>query len=281
MSRRAEALAEGEAAGLSRMGCSNECRSAADEGLVSVTGAPGSGRSIGIIGLAGLAAIVAGAYASPRSLAGRRRCSLPSAWASAGPISSAFPAKKTLAALIGLPGVGSAVAAAYVPAPGFLDWTPGLHGRWGDGRLRHAADPRHRPGPAARVHPGLAAPACCCPASGAGWIACSRFNGVREMLLVAAISAADRPAGRADPLAGPDGGSAGHRRGRARRPAGRAGVLRHRRVAGRRRRAWWWGRSWSASAGWSSLRGTPLNLAGRPGHGPGAGRPLSVPWLTS
>ena len=35
-----------------------------------------------------------------------------------------IPARKTLAVLIGLPGVGAAVAAAYLPAPGFLDWTP-------------------------------------------------------------------------------------------------------------------------------------------------------------
>ena len=37
-----------------------------------------------------------------------------------------IPAKKTLAAVIGLCGAGSAVAAASVPAPGYLDWTPGF-----------------------------------------------------------------------------------------------------------------------------------------------------------
>ena len=79
--------------------------------------------SVGIIGLAGLAAIVAGAYASPEVLlavAALAAAGIGIGW----PYFLGIPAKKTLAVLIGLPGVGSAVAATYLPAPGFLDWTP-------------------------------------------------------------------------------------------------------------------------------------------------------------
>ena len=81
--------------------------------------------SIGVIGLAGLATIIASVYRTPdvllavgaarRAGRGRRLAALP--W---------IPAKKTLAAVIGLPGVGSAVAAATVSAPGYLNWTPGF-----------------------------------------------------------------------------------------------------------------------------------------------------------
>ncbi|CAH0276043.1 permease [Microbacterium sp. Bi128] len=114
--------------------------------------------SVGIIGLAGLAAIVAGAYASPEVLlavAALAAAGIGIGW----PYFLGIPAKKTLAVLIGLPGVGSAVAATYLPAPGFLDCTPSF----------------------------LAVLLSCL---GAGWIASSRFNGVREMILVAAISSA-------------------------------------------------------------------------------------------
>ncbi len=79
--------------------------------------------SIGVIGLAGLAAIVAGAYSSPEALLAV--AVLTAAGVGVGwPHFLGIPARKTLAALIGLPGVGSAVAATYLPAPGFLDWTP-------------------------------------------------------------------------------------------------------------------------------------------------------------
>ena len=61
--------------------------------------------SVGIIGLAGLAAIVAGAYASPEALlavAALAAAGIGIGW----PHFLGIPAKKTLAVLIGLPGVG-------------------------------------------------------------------------------------------------------------------------------------------------------------------------------
>ena len=100
-----------------------------------------------------------------------------------------IPAKKTLAALIGLPGVGSAVAATYLPAPGFLDWTPafiaaGVMAVFVMQLIRGT-------GQAQRLESTLGSCAgVLLSCLGAGWIAASRFNGVREMLLVAAISAA-------------------------------------------------------------------------------------------
>lgn len=79
--------------------------------------------TIGTIGLAGLAAFVGAAYTSPEVLlvvAVLVALAVGIGW----PHFLDIPAKKTLAAIIGLPGAGSAVAAAYAPAPGFLDWTP-------------------------------------------------------------------------------------------------------------------------------------------------------------
>jgi hypothetical protein len=100
-----------------------------------------------------------------------------------------IPAKKTLAAVIGLAGAGSAVAAAYVPAPGFLDWTPpfvalGIMAVFVVQLIRGT-------GQAQRLESTLGCSVgVLLSCLGAGWIAGARFNGVREMLLVAAISAA-------------------------------------------------------------------------------------------
>jgi hypothetical protein len=100
-----------------------------------------------------------------------------------------IPARKTLAVLIGLPGVGAAIAAAYLPAPGFLDWTPsfmaaGVMAVFVMQLIRGT-------GQAQRLESTLGSCAgVLLSCLGAGWIACFRFNGVREMLLVAAISAA-------------------------------------------------------------------------------------------
>ena len=79
--------------------------------------------TIGVVGLAGLAAIVGASYASPEALL------VVGVLIAAGvgigwPHFLGIPARKTLAVLIGLPGVGAAIAATYLPAPGFLDWTP-------------------------------------------------------------------------------------------------------------------------------------------------------------
>lgn len=143
--------------------------------------------SIGIIGLAGLAAITAGAYSSPEVLlavAALTAVGVGIGW----PHFLGIPAKKTLAALIGLPGVGSAVAATYLPAPGFLNWTPsfmaaGVMAIFVMQLLRGT-------GQAQRLESTLGSCAgVMLSCLGAGWIACSRFNGVREMFLVAAISA--------------------------------------------------------------------------------------------
>lgn len=144
--------------------------------------------SVGAIGLAGLAAIVAGAYSAPEVL-------LVVAVITAGCIGIGWPhflgipAKKTLAALVALPGIGSAVTATYLPAPGFLNWTPafiasGVMAIFVMQLIRGT-------GQAQRLESTLGSCAgVLLSCLGAGWIACSRFNGVREMLLIAAISAA-------------------------------------------------------------------------------------------
>ncbi|WP_427172137.1 permease [Arthrobacter sp. 92] len=144
--------------------------------------------TIGIIGLAGLGVFVAGAYISPEALLAVSvfaALAIGVGW----PHFLGIPAKKTLAAIIGLPGAGSAVAATYVPAPGFLDWTPafiaaGVMAVFLMQLLRGT-------GQAQRLESTLGSSAgVLLSCLGAGWIAASRFNGVREMLLVAAISAA-------------------------------------------------------------------------------------------
>lgn len=144
--------------------------------------------TIGTIGLAGLAVFVGGAYTSPEVLLGVAilvALAVGIGW----PHFLGIPAKKTLAAIIGLPGAGSAVAASYVPAPGFLNWTPafiaaGVMAVFLMQLLRGT-------GQAQRLESTLGSSAgVLLSCLGAGWIAASRFNGVKEMLLVAGISAA-------------------------------------------------------------------------------------------
>jgi hypothetical protein len=144
--------------------------------------------TIGTIGLAGLVVFVGGAYTSPEVLLGVAvlvALAVGIGW----PHFLGIPAKKTLAAIIGLPGAGSAVAATYVPAPGFLDWTPafiaaGVMAVFLMQLVRGT-------GQAQRLESTLGSSAgVLLSCLGAGWIAASRFNGVREMLLVAGISAA-------------------------------------------------------------------------------------------
>jgi hypothetical protein len=85
--------------------------------------------------------------------------------------------------------VGSAVAATYLPAPGFLDWTPsfmavGVMAIFVMQLIRGT-------GQAQRLESTLGScSGVLLSCLGAGWIASSRFNGVREMILVAAVSAA-------------------------------------------------------------------------------------------
>jgi hypothetical protein len=144
--------------------------------------------TIGTIGLAGLAAFVGAAYTSPEVLlvvAVLVALAVGIGW----PHFLDIPAKKTLAAIIGLPGAGSAVAAAYAPAPGFLDWTPafiaaGVMAVFLMQLIRGT-------GQAQRLESTLGSSAgVLLSCLGAGWIAASRFNGVKEMVLVAGISAA-------------------------------------------------------------------------------------------
>jgi hypothetical protein len=144
--------------------------------------------AIGIAGLAGLAAIIAGVYASREALVAV--AVLIAAGVGLGwPHFLRIPAKKTLAAVIGLAGAGSALAAAYAPAPGFLDWTPpfialGIMAVFVVQLIRGT-------GQAQRLESTLGCSVgVLLSCLGAGWIAGARFNGVREMLLVAAISAA-------------------------------------------------------------------------------------------
>lgn len=144
--------------------------------------------SIGVIGLAGLAAIVGASYTSPEALLAVGVL-IAAAVGIGWPHFLGIPARKTLAVLIGLPGVGAAVAATYLPAPGFLDWTPsfmaaGVMAIFVMQLIRGT-------GQSQRLESILGSSAgVLLSCLGAGWIACTRFNGVREMVLVAAISAA-------------------------------------------------------------------------------------------
>ena len=144
--------------------------------------------TIGLVGIAGLAAIIAGVYTTREALvvvAVLIAAAVGIGW----PHFLRIPAKKTLAAVIALPGAASAIAAAMVPAPGFLDWTPGFIAL---GMMAVFVVQLIRgTGQAQRLESTLG---CCVgvllSCLGSGWVAGARFNGVREMLLVAAISAA-------------------------------------------------------------------------------------------
>src|SRR6478735_3686657 len=147
--------------------------------------------TVGVVGIAGLSAIIAGVYASPEALV-VVGIVIAVAVGIGWPHFLRIPAKKTLAAVIALPGAGAAVAAGLVPAPGYLDWTPGFVAL---GMMAVFVVQLIRgTGQAQRLESTLG---CCAgvllSCLGAGWIAGSRFNGVREMLLVAAISAAVAP----------------------------------------------------------------------------------------
>lgn len=144
--------------------------------------------SIGVIGLVALAAIVAGTYGSRELMLGigiAASAAVGIGW----PHFLAVPAKKTLASVIGLAGAGSAAAAYFAPAPGFLDWTPafialGVIAVFIIQLVRGT-------GQAQRLESTLGCSAgVLLNCMGAGWIAAARFNGVREMVLVAGLSAA-------------------------------------------------------------------------------------------
>ncbi|AUZ35525.1 permease [Arthrobacter sp. PGP41] len=144
--------------------------------------------TIGVVGMAGLAAIIAGVYTSREVLVGvavATAAAIGVGW----PHFLRIPAKKTLAAVIAVPGAGAALGAGLAPAPGYLDWTPafialGMIAVFVVQLIRGT-------GQAQRLESTLG---CCVgvllACLGSGWIAGARFNGVREMLLVAAISAA-------------------------------------------------------------------------------------------
>ncbi len=144
--------------------------------------------SIGVVGILGLAAIIAGVYTSREALVAIAVV-IATAVGFGWPHFLQIPAKKTLAAVIALAGAGSALAAAYAPAPGYLDWAPpfialGMMAVFVVQLLRGT-------GQAQRLESTLGcAVGVLLACLGAGWIAGARFNGVREMLLVAAISAA-------------------------------------------------------------------------------------------
>jgi hypothetical protein len=144
--------------------------------------------TIGVVGVAGLIAIIAGVYSSPEALAAVGIL-IAAAVGIGWPHFLRIPAKKTLAAVIALPGAAAAVCASLAPPPGYLDWTPafvalGMMAVFVVQLIRGT-------GQAQRLESTLG---CCVgvllSCLGAGWIAGARFNGVREMLLVAAISAA-------------------------------------------------------------------------------------------
>jgi hypothetical protein len=144
--------------------------------------------TIGVVGMAGLAAIIAGVYTSREVLMGVA-VAIAAAIGVGWPHFLRIPAKKTLAAVIAVPGAGAAVGAGLAPAPGYLDWTPafialGMIAVFVVQLIRGT-------GQAQRLESTLG---CCAgvllACLGSGWIAGARFIGVREMLLVAAISAA-------------------------------------------------------------------------------------------
>ncbi|PTT70701.1 permease, partial [Arthrobacter sp. HMWF013] len=143
---------------------------------------------IGLAGIAGLGVIIAGVYPSREALTAVAvviALAVGVGW----PHFLRIPAKKTLAAVIGLPGAGAALAASFVPAPGYLDWTPGFIAL---GMMAVFVVQLIRgTGQAQRLESTLG---CCAgvllSCLGSGWIAGARFTGVKEMLLVAAISAA-------------------------------------------------------------------------------------------
>jgi hypothetical protein len=144
--------------------------------------------TIGVVGIVGLTAIIAGVYTSREALVAVAvviAAGVGIGW----PHFLRIPARKTLAAVIGLAGAGAAVAAAYAPAPGYLDWTPpfialGIMAVFVVQLIRGT-------GQAQRLESTLGCSVgVLLSCLGAGWIAGARFNGVREMLLVAAISAA-------------------------------------------------------------------------------------------
>jgi hypothetical protein len=144
--------------------------------------------TIEVIGLAGLAVIVASIYRTPDVLlavAVLVALAVGVGW----PHYLGIPAKKTLAAVIGLCGAGSAVAAASVPAPGYLDWTPGFIAL---GVISVFVVQLVRgTGQAQRLESTLGScVGVLLSCLGAGWIAGARFNGVKEMMLVAGLSAA-------------------------------------------------------------------------------------------
>ncbi len=144
--------------------------------------------TIGLVGIAGLAAIIAGVYTS-REVLVAVAVLIAFAVGIGWPHFLRIPAKKTLAAVIALPGAGSALAAALAPAPGYLDWTPGFLAL---GMMAVFVVQLIRgTGQAQRLESTLG---CCVgvllSCLGAGWIAGARLDGIREMLLVAAISAA-------------------------------------------------------------------------------------------
>ncbi|MFF2297034.1 permease [Arthrobacter bambusae] len=144
--------------------------------------------SIGVVGLVALAVFVASSYGPTEGSVAVGI--LASAAVGVGwPHFLAVPAKKTLATVIGLSGAGSAFAAGFVPAPGFLDATPafiaaGVIAVFVVQLIRGT-------GQAQRLESTLGSCAgVLLSCLGAGWIAGARFNGIKEMVLVAALSAA-------------------------------------------------------------------------------------------
>jgi hypothetical protein len=144
--------------------------------------------TIGVVGIAGLAAIIAGVYISREALVAVAVV-IAAAVGIGWPHYLRIPAKKTLGSVIGVAGAGSALAAAYAPAPGYLDWTApfvalGIMAVFVVELIRGT-------GQAQRLESTLGCSVgVLLSCLGAGWIAGARFNGVREMLLVAAVSAA-------------------------------------------------------------------------------------------
>lgn len=144
--------------------------------------------SIGVVGLAALAVIIAATFRSQDVLLAigvLAAAAVGIGW----PHFLAIPAKKTLAAAIAVPGIGSAVAASIIEPPGFLEWTPGFIAL---GVIAVFVIQLIRgTGQAQRLESTLG---CCAgvvlACLGSGWIAGARFNGVKEMVLVAGLSAA-------------------------------------------------------------------------------------------
>lgn len=141
---------------------------------------------VGAAGIVGLAAVIAASY-RPMTVLLAVSCVAAAAVGLGWPHYLRVPARKTLGTIIGLSGIGAALAAAFAPAPSFLWWSPvliaaGICAVFVMQLLRGTGQEK-------RLESTLGASAGVLLAClGAGWIAAARFNGLGSMMLVTGAS---------------------------------------------------------------------------------------------